>query len=344
MIVAGTPIFAFQSPWIFILILPLFLAVAYFWWKRREKIASLHYSSVLVLKGLPRTLRSRLVHLPLALKGIGILFLIAALARPQESSVMTKRNVEGIDIMIVLDVSDSMLIEDMKPLNRLEAAKDTIARFVKGRVSDRIGVVVFAGEAFTLVPLTLDYELLLSRISEITTARKARIKDGTAIGVALATGAGRLRESTAKSRVMVFLTDGENNSGTIDPETGLEIAKGYGLKIYSIGIGKDGPTKIPVYTNDILGRQVKTYQPFESTVNEDLLNRMAKETGGRFFRATREDSLGGIFSAIDDLEKTKVDENKFTRYEELFKSWLTWALIFYLLGWGLGQTWLRRMP
>lgn len=344
MISAGQPVFAFQSPWVFSLFAVLALALLYWWWRRRDKIASLHFSSVRVFRGVTPSLRGRLVHLPMLLKAAAIGLIIVALARPQESSVMTKRNVEGIDIMIVLDVSDSMLIEDMRPLNRLEAAKETIANFVKARTSDRIGIVIFAGESFTLVPLTLDYELLLSRIGEITTARQARIKDGTAIGVAMANGAGRLRESTAKSRVMIFLTDGENNSGTIDPETGLEIAKGYGIKVYSIGLGKDGPTQIPVYTNDITGRQIKTYQPFESTVNDDLLSRMGSETGGKYFRAIREDSLRGVFSAIDSLEKTKVEENKFTRYEELFQEWITWAILLYVAGWTLGQTWLRRNP
>src|SRR5262249_32254528 len=150
------------------------------------------------------SLRERLTHLPLILKVLGLIFLIVALARPQEASTMVKRNVEGIDIMITLDISDSMLIEDMKPLNRIEAAKDTIKRFVKARTSDRIGVIIFAGESFTLVPLTLDYDLLLDRVNEITTAQMAHIKDGTAIGVALANAAGRLKESTAKSRVIIF--------------------------------------------------------------------------------------------------------------------------------------------
>lgn len=336
--------FLFHDTWALICLPILAAVLGLWWWQRQKKLATLRYSSVLLLKKLPKTLRARLVHLPMILKAASLVLLIVALARPQESSVMTKRNVEGIDIVIAMDVSDSMLIEDMKPLNRLEAAKETIANFVKNRSSDRIGVVVFAGESFTLVPLTLDYELLLSRISEITTARQARIKDGTALGVALANAAGRLRESTARSRVIIFLTDGENNSGTIDPETGLDIAKGYGLKIYSIGLGRDGPTRIPVYSNDIMGRPVKTYQPFESTVNDDLLSRMASETGGRYFRAIREDSLQGVFNEINRLEKTKVDENKFTRYEELYSSWLAWSIVLYLLSWFLAQTWLRRMP
>lgn len=333
-----------HDAWILFLIFPL-LGLALYWWiSRQKKIASLQFSSLAVLRAVAPSLRERLTHLPTVLKLIGLIFLIVALARPQEASTLTKRNVEGIDIMITLDISDSMLIEDMKPLNRLEAAKDTITKFIKGRSSDRIGVIIFAGESFTLVPLTLDYDLILSRVAEITTAQEAHIKDGTAIGVALANAAGRLKESTAKSRVIIFLTDGENNSGTIDPETGLEIAKGYGLKIYSIGIGKDGPTKIPVYATDILGRKVKTYQPFDSTVNEDLLSRMAKDTGGKYYRASREDSLQGIFKEIDQFEKTKVDVNKFTRYDEKFAKWLVLALLFYVGGWVLGQTWLRRIP
>ena len=200
-------------------------------------------------------MRSRLMILPLILKTLGLALAVAALARPQTSDTQVKKNVEGIDIMIALDISDSMLIEDMKPNNRLESAKETIQKFVAKRTSDRIGIVIFAGESFTLVPLTLDYELLLSRVAEIQTAQQAHVKDGTAIGVALANAAGRLRDSTAKSRVVIFMTDGENNSGLIDPETGLDVAKGYGVKIYSIGIGKDGPTKIPIFMRDLLGNR-----------------------------------------------------------------------------------------
>ncbi len=236
------------------------------------------------------------------------------------------------------------MIEDMKPLNRLESAKETIHKFVEKRSSDRIGLVVFAGESFTMVPPTLDYQMLLDRVKAITTAASAHIKDGTAIGVALANAAGRLRDSQAKNRIIIFMTDGENNSGTIDPETGLEIAKGYGLKIYSIGIGKDGPTRIPIYQRDFFGNTVKTYQPFDSTVNEDLLGKMAHDTGGKYYRASREDSLSGIFEDIDHLEKTKVDINKFTRYTELFQGYLAWTLFLYLAGALIGVTWLRRNP
>ncbi len=336
--------FSFQDFWVFLGFLPLAAALFYWFIQRRKKIASLQFSSLKLVSSVSPSLRARLIHLPLGLKVLGLIFLLFALARPQVSSTLIQRNVEGIDIMIALDISDSMLIEDMKPFNRMEAAKETIENFVKGRTSDRIGLVIFAGESFTLMPLTLDYDLLVSRVKEIATAQKARIKDGTAIGVALANASGRLKESTAKNRVMIFLTDGENNSGTIDPETALAIAKGYGLKIYSIGIGKDGPTKIPVYSQDMFGRKIKTYQPFESTVNDDLLGRMASDTGGKYYRASREDSLTGVFEDIDKLEKTKVEVNKYTQYDEKFQKWLVWALSSYLLGWLLGQTILRRVP
>jgi Ca-activated chloride channel family protein len=333
-----------RTPAAFFLLILLVAVMAFRWWMRRRQTPTLQMSSLAALKNLQPSLRSRLMVVPILLQLSGLALLIVALARPQQANTKMKRNVEGIDIVIALDISDSMLIEDMKPLNRLEAAKDVIRQFVQGRSSDRIGLVIFAGESFTLVPPTLDYPMLISRIEEVTTAQEARIKDGTAIGVALANAAGRLKDSNAKSRVIIFLTDGENNSGTIDPETALEVAKGYGLKIYSIGIGKDGPTRIPIYQRDVFGQRVKTYQPFESSVNDDLLSRMASDTGGKYFRATKEDALAGVFRDIDRLEKTKVEVNKYTRYTEMFFPWLVAGLLVYLLGIGLGKTWLRRSP
>ena len=335
---------SFQSPWAFWLLLPLALLVGWSFFRRQQKQASLLYSQTSILASIQPSLRVRLMHLPSLLKVLALILAIFALARPQKSDERVQRNVEGIDIMLLLDISDSMLIEDMKPTNRLEAAKDVMKKFVQQRTSDRIGVVIFSGESFTLVPLTLDYKLILSRLDEITTAQEAHIKDGTAIGVGIANAAGKLKESTAKSRVMIFMTDGENNSGTIDPETGLAVAKGYGIKMYTIGIGQGGPTRIPIYQKDVFGNKVKTYQPFEDEVNEPLLRKMADETGGKFFRANKEDSLGGIFTEINKLEKTKIDVNKYTRYEELYKNFLLPAFFIYLLGILLSLTWLRRLP
>lgn len=333
----------FKDPVYFLFYILVLALVAKYFWSQRSS-ASMLFSALKPFQGLPVSLRARLAFLPTALKFLSAIFLVLVIARPQSSDTLTKKNVEGIDIMIALDISDSMLIEDMRPNNRMDAAKETLRKFIEKRVSDRIGVVIFAGESFTLVPLTLDYELLLQRVSEITTAQQARIKDGTAIGVALANASGKLKESTAKSRVMIFMTDGENNSGTIDPLTALEIAKGYGLKIYSIGIGQDGPTKIPIYTRDVFGNRVKSYQPFESTINENLLQKMATDTGGKYFRASREDSLQGVFNEINSLEKTQIDVNKFTRYTEEFPIYLWPSLLCYLLAILLGNTWLRRNP
>ncbi|MFS4457868.1 vWA domain-containing protein [Bdellovibrio sp. HCB2-146] len=334
----------YHSLWALWFLVPLAAIVFWTLVRKKKKNPTLQVGSVEILKSIKPTMKTRLMNVPFLLKALGIALAIWALARPQEMNTRIRKNVEGIDIVIALDVSDSMLIEDMKPLNRLEAAKETIKKFIEARSSDRIGLVIFAGESFTLIPPTLDYQLIIQRVGEISSASSAKIKDGTALGVALANASGRLKDSQAKSRIVIFMTDGENNSGTIDPETGLEIAKGYGIKIYSIGIGRDGPTRIPVYTRDIFGQKIKTYQPFESAVNEDLLSRMASDTGGKFFRATKENSLESVFKEIDSLEKTKIDVNKFTNYTELFPPYLRWALIIYLIGLFLGRSWLRRVP
>lgn len=326
------------------LLLPLLACCIWTYRNYKNKNSSFKFSSIRILKTGTTSIKVLLNRLPFFLKMLSLVFIIIALCRPQTADTKIKTNVEGIDIVIAFDISDSMLIEDMKPLNRLEAAKERIQEFVKNRTTDKIGIVIFAGEAFTLVPPTLDYELILSRINEITTAQDARIKEGTALGVGLANAVSRLKDSQAKTRVVIFMTDGENNSGTIDPETGLELAKGYGIKIYSIGLGKDGPTRIPIYVRDFMGNKVKTYQPFESTVNEDLLGRMASETGGKYFRATKEDSLKGVFDDINKLEKTKTDVNKFTKYTEQFPFYLIIAIALYIASWLLQSTWLRRVP
>lgn len=334
---------SFQDSYYFALLI-LLVGFLLYSFRKSYKKPSMTVGSLELFKKATPSIKAQLSRLPTILRVLALLLIIVGLARPQEASTKTKKSIEGIDIMVALDVSDSMLIEDMGSINRMETAKDTLKKFVAKRNSDRIGVVIFAGESFTLVPPTLDYPLLLEQVSRITTAGDAKIKDGTAIGVALANAAGRLRDSTAKSRVIIFLTDGENNSGTIDPETGLEIAKGYGLKIYSIGLGKDGPTRIPVMVPDIFGNKVKTYQPFESRVNDELLEKFAKDTSGKYFRASREDALEGVFDEINRLETTQIDVNQFTRYTEKFMGWVLLALWLYALAWILEMTWLRRLP
>jgi Ca-activated chloride channel family protein len=330
-----------SSPWAWLFILPLLGAL---WWNfiRKEKFhASLQFSSLGLLKSISPGFKAQFAFLPKMLKFLALGCAVMALARPQASNSKVNRNVEGIDIMIVFDVSDSMEIEDMQPDNRITAAKSVIHKFIKGRTSDRIGLIIFAAESYTRSPLTLDYETLLQSLDTVTTDN---IKQGTAIGVALANGVARLKDSTAKSRVMILLTDGENNSGTIDPETATEIAKGYGIKIYTIGVGVNGQAQLPTYVKDTFGNKVKTYQPIHSTVNMELLDHIAKETGGQSFRAVDTDALKQVFSSIDKLEKTKIQVSQYVRYTELFPSWLKMGAIFYLAQLVLSLTFLRRVP
>ncbi len=331
------------APWAFLLLIPL--VIFFFIYLKKQKTKStFQISRIKSFQSWRGRGRTQFVFLNELLLMLALVLMILALARPQTADAKVKRTLDGLDIVIVLDISDSMLIEDMKPDNRLESAKKTIAEFVQKRNSDRIGLVIFAGEAFTLVPPTLDYQLLLDRVGQIQTAQQARIKDGTAIGVAMAAGAARLKDSQAKTRVMIFLTDGENNSGTIDPETGLEIAKGYGIKIYSIGIGQSGPTKLPIYTQDAFGNKVKRYQNFESTVNDELLTQMGQVTGGKYFRATRENSLKSVFEEINQLETTKIEETKYTKYNEYFPYFLFLGLLGFILNRILSYSILRRGP
>lgn len=330
------------SPIAFLLVIPLAALAYYLWFARRRRTPTVQFSHLSGFLKVHRGYRSYLSWVPLGVKILALIVAIVALARPQRADTKIKRNVEGIDIVMVFDISDSMMIEDMDPENRLESAKQTMTNFVKGRVSDRIGMVVFAGESYTRVPMTLDYPLLLKSIASLEPARN--IKMGTAIGVGLANGVARIKDSTAKSRVIILMTDGENNSGTIDPETALDIAKGYGIKIYTIGIGRDGDAQLPVMVEDVFGRKVKRYRPIHSAVNETLLTKMAEETGGKFWRATTGDILREAFKSIDRLEKTNIETSQFTRYAELFPPYLHWAVVLYLLAVFLGATVLRKGP
>ena len=332
---------SFASPQAFLLLIPLVAAAAWAWLRRRERRPSIRFGGLSALSAIKPALRARLAWTPWALQALAASLAIVALARPQRADVKVKRSVEGIDIMLVLDVSDSMMIEDMAP-NRIEACKEVMKRFIDGRVSDRIGLIIFSGESYTRVPLTLDYKMLQKNLGEVKISRN--IKMGTAIGVALANAVARLKDSTAKSRVIVFLTDGENNSGTIDPETALDIAKGYGLKIYTIGAGRDGDSQLPIEMEDAFGRKVKRYQPIHSTVNDELLGKMASETGGKYYRAETGDALAKVFRDIDRLEKTKIESNQFTKYAEIYPPWAWMAALISLASFVLGRTWLRRAP
>lgn len=265
---------------------------------------------------------------PLILYGIACAFFIIALARPQTSYNKVKRNVEGIDIMMVLDLSASMRIEDFRDQNRLETAKPIIRDFILGRANDKIGFQVFSGEAVTMVPPTLDHTVVLQALRN---ADIGDLKDGTAIGDALATAVGRMKESTAKSRVIILLTDGDSNVGSVDPLTAGELAKGFGIKVYSIAIGREGRVAMPFIQKDIFGRQVKTYQYFDSSINPELLRQISSITGGKFYRVEDDVKIfREVFQDIDRLERYKIETTEQVKYNEKFMKYL-WIGIFSFL-------------
>lgn len=265
-----------------------------------------------------------------SLLGLGTLFVFLALARPQEKTLQPKTSEKGVDILFALDISDSMLIEDMSPHeNRLESAKHHIKNFIKNRPFDRLGLVIFSGEAYTRVPLTVDKGLLLQNLSDV--AVSDYMKKGTAIGVALAASANRVKESESKSKVIVLLTDGENNTGVIDPLTALDLTADLGARVYTLGIGRDGRSMLPVFTRDRFGRKVKSYRPFPTKINEKLLKEIASKTGGRFYRASEESDMSSIFKEIDDLETTELKLPDTYKVVELFQKPLWYAVILFSL-------------
>ena len=316
----------------FLLFIPYGLLILYYFLRGRRQKSSFRMSFPDDFK-IKRGFGSRLVELPAVLQFIVLFIVILALARPQKIDTQVNRSAEGIDIMIVLDTSDSMLIEDMVPGNRIDAAKRVIKNFINGLIYDRVGLVVFAGESYTKVPLTLDYGVLLSGLDEVQVSYKdPYIEKGTAIGVALANAVARLRKSEAKSKVMVFLTDGEDNRGVITPETALDIVKDHKVKVYTIGVGGPaGPARIARKIRDFAGRERVIYSRLETKINEELLKKIADETGGKYFRADNSSALETIFSEIGRLEKSKIELVEWKQYEELFPDFLEKAALLYLL-------------
>jgi len=261
---------------------------------------------------------------------------IVAFARPQTGVTGEDVFTEGIDIVLALDISSSMLAEDLEP-NRIEAAKAVAANFVRGRRNDRVGLVVFAGEAFTQAPLTLDYDVIATLLGEL---QVGMIEDGTAIGMGLATAVKRLEESEAESKVVVLLTDGRNNRGEIDPSTAAQMAQALGVRVYTIGAGTRGTARIPV-DDPVFGRR---YVPMRVELDDEVLEETARLTGGRYFRATDTESLQNIYAEIDELERTEIEVEQFTRYGELFHIPLGVGLGLVVLELALGGTVLRKIP
>ena len=258
------------------------------------------------------------------LRLIGAILLIVALARPQSSSRETERTMSGIDIMLLLDVSASMNIEDLADESRLSIAKRTMENFIKGRQNDRIGFAMFSGEGLTLAPPTLDYGLVLSEIRKV---ELGTLRDGTAIGDGLATAVNRLRSSTARSRIVILLTDGDSNIGQIDPLTAGDLAVGYGVKVYTIAIGKEGRVRLPIRRKSFTGDIVTSYQWFDNALNPQLLQEISQKTNAKFYRVQDLETLQGVFKEIDQLERTELKITEKIHYDERFAMFLFFGIL-----------------
>lgn len=320
--------------WLLAAIVPL---TGYYVWRTMQGDATIRISSVEGLRHAPRTVRYYLRHVPFALRCIALATLIVALARPQSAEHDTRTDAEGIDIVLAIDISGSMLARDFKP-DRITAAKEVAGSFVADRYGDRIGLVVFAGEAFTQSPLTTDQSSLQTLLNRI---RSGVIEDGTAIGNGLATAINRLRESDAKSKVVILLTDGVNNRGEIAPLTAAAIAQDYGIKVYTIGVGTMGEAPYPVF--DQRGNLVQTVN-MKVEIDEEMLRKIARQTGGEYFRATDKQTLQSIYDRINGMEKSRVEVSEFTILHEEYLVWVLAALAALLLEFIVSRLILKRIP
>ena len=316
--------------WLFVL-LPVFIA----WYVYKNKTAGSSIAvSTVDAKGLD-SWKTYFRHFPFICRLLCFSFIIIALAKPQTKNDEQHAEGEGVDIVLCIDVSGSMTAQDFTP-NRLEAAKAVAIDFVNKRLTDRIGVVIFSGESFTQCPLTTDHNVLVTAIQNI---RNGLLEDGTAIGAGLGTSVDRLRSSKSKTKIVVLLTDGENNGGLIDPKTAKEIAKTFGVRVYTIGVGSDGFAPQPVSTPmGVVLQNEKVY------IDEKLLREIAAETGGQYFRATDNESLKSIYRNIDGLEKSKVDLINSIRYQDKFFPFILAAIFFLLLEVILNYTIFRKFP
>jgi Ca-activated chloride channel family protein len=316
----------------------VFVALVWHYLRRMPRqSAAVRYSDLSLVRRGPSTMRQRMRPVLYLLRIFAVILMFVALARPQSGNERRDIEAEGIDIIMALDVSGSMKAEDFSPQNRLFVAKEEIAGFIERRSNDRIGLVVFAASSFTQCPLTLDYGALRSFLDQVDFGM---VDDGTAIGLALANSINRLRDSDAKSKVIILLTDGVNNVWEIDPLTAANIAKTMGVKIYTIGAGKPGNVMQPVF-DPIFGKRY-VYTPNE--IDEESLRQIAEITGGKYFRAKSEAELDQIYSEIDEMEKTKIMVHEYIQYEELFFGFLIAGFALLLLEMLLSQTLLRKIP
>ncbi|MFZ4622024.1 MAG: vWA domain-containing protein [Bacteroidota bacterium] len=325
----------FANPEILFLLLLIPGLAVWYYYRLQAKESDVRYSTLEPFAMVKYSAKERLRHLPFILRLAALALVIIALARPQSSSKGQNVYSEGIDIVLALDISGSMLAEDFQP-NRIEAAKNVAQDFISGRTNDRIGLVIFSGESFTQCPLTVDYEVLKTLIKPL---KSGMIEDGTAIGLGLANAVNRLRESKAKSKVIILLTDGVNNRGEIDPISAAQIAQSYGIRVYTVGVGTMGEAPYPMQTPFGI-----RYQMMPVEIDEKVLNQVAEMTDGKYFRATDNKKLRSIYQEIDKLEKTRVEVRSYRRYTELFYSFIIAALMLFVGDVVIKNTWLRKLP
>ncbi len=325
----------FANPEYFYLLLLLLPMIVWYVFKEKMASADMQISSISPFKGMKTSVRVYLRHLLFVLRLIALILLIIALARPQSSTSWQETSREGIDIVVALDISSSMLAQDFKP-NRLEASKDVATKFILGRANDKIGLVVFAGESFTQCPLTTDHAVLINLFKDINSGM---IEDGTAIGLGLANAVNRLKESKAKSKVVILLTDGVNNRGEIAPLMAADLAVSFGIKVYTIGVGTMGKAPYPV--QNIFGR---TVQQLPVEIDEEILKEIAEKTGGQYFRATGNTKLKEIYDEIDKLEKSEIDVKNYSKKSEMYFNYGLLALLLILLELIMRNTVLRSLP
>ncbi|MCD6355151.1 MAG: VWA domain-containing protein [Prolixibacteraceae bacterium] len=325
----------FKNPEYFYLLLVILPMVAWYIFRQKRSTASIQVSTTASMVKAPRTVRHYLRHLVFLFQIIAIAFFVVVLARPQSSTNWENVTTEGIDIIISLDISSSMLAQDFTP-NRLEAAKDVAMKFIAGREYDRMGLVVFSGEAFTQCPLTTDRAVLINLFKDI---ESGMIEDGTAIGNGLATAVARLKDSKAISRVVILLTDGENNSGEIAPKTAAEIAKTFGIRVYTIGVGTIGKAPYPVQTP--YGVQM---HDMDVKIDEKTLQEISAITDGKYFRATNNTKLKEIYKEIDALEKSKIEVKELSRKSEEFLPFALAGILFLIASLFLRTTIFRSIP
>ncbi len=327
--------YTFLNPQYFFLLLLLLPMAGWYLWKQKDLNASMQISTIRGFMGSRKSRKTYLRHVPFGLRCLTVVFLVVALARPQSTNNLRNVTTEGIDIMIALDISGSMQAMDFKP-NRLEAAKDVAIDFISGRSTDKIGLVVFAAESFTQCPLTIDHAVLTNLFNDI---QIGMLRDGTAIGLGLATAVNRIKDSQAKSKVIILLTDGVNNQGEVAPITAAEIAKTFGIRVYTVGVGTQGMAPFPV--NTVFGQQV---QNMEVKIDETMLQNIANMTGGQYFRATNKEKLRNIYQEIDEMEKTKIEVKEYSKRSEEFLPFALIALGLLLFELILRNTILRNLP